>query len=82
MRPLLAELFSVCSRRAAAEFFEDPAEMAEILKAGRIGSLLDGHRVIGQKIAGFLEPCPDQIVFWRAVEVQGIIFVKLAFSYI
>ena len=82
MRPLLAELFSVCSRRAAAEFFEDPVEMAEILKAGRIGGLLDGHRVIGQKIAGFLESCLDQIVFWRAVEVQGIIFVKLAFSYI
>ena len=82
MRPLLAELFSIFSRRAAAEFFEDPVEMAESLKAGRIGGLFDAHCVVGQKIAGFLQPCPDQIVFWRAVEVQGIIFVKLTFSYI
>lgn len=76
------QLSAVCSRRTAAELFEDTVEMAEVLKAGRIGGLLDGHRIIGQKIAGFLEPCLDQIIFWGAVKIQGIIFVKLTFSYV
>lgn len=40
---------------AAASIFEKTVKMAEILKAGCIGHLLDGHCIIVQKIFGLFE---------------------------